>query len=76
MYNCVGIERRQYVNKQGRNVSGYNLYFTHEKKGTDGLACFQEWGSDDVVQESGIAVGDAVEILYNRYGKVESLRIV
>jgi hypothetical protein len=76
MYNCVGIERRQYVNKQGRNVSGYNLYFTYEKKGTDGLACFQEWGSEAVVQESGIAVGDAVEILYNRYGKVESFRIV
>lgn len=76
MYNCVGIERRQYVNKQGRNVSGYNLYFTYEKKGTDGLACFHEWGSDAVVQESGIAVGDAVEILYNRYGRVESFRIV
>lgn len=76
MYNCVGIERRQYVNKQGRNVSGYNLYFTYEKKGTDGLACFQEWCSDGVVQDSGIAVGDTVEIFYNRYGKVESLRIV
>lgn len=76
MYNCVGIEHRQYVNKQGRNVSGYNLYFTHEKKNVDGLACFQEWGSDDVVRDSGLVVGDDVEILYNRYGKVQCIRIL
>ena len=63
MYEVIGIERRQYTNKQGRQVSGYNLFLTYEKKNCDGLACFEQWSGK-------------VEILYNRYGKVESFRIV
>lgn len=76
MYEVIGLEHRQYTNKQGRQVSGYNLYVTFEKKNVDGMACFQEWCSDSVVKDSGVDVGDKVDLLYNRYGKVESIRIV
>ena len=75
MYEVIGIEHRQYTNKQGRLVSGYNLYFTFSKRNMDGVACQSEWCRDDVVQDSGVAVGDKVDLLYNRYGKVESIRI-
>ena len=75
MYEVIGIEHRQYTNKQGRFVSGYNLYFTFPKRNMDGVATHSEWCRDDVVQDSGVAVGDKVDLLYNRYGKVESIRI-
>lgn len=76
MYNVIGLEHRQYTNKQGRQVSGYNLYVTYDKDNMDGIACFSEWCSDALIQDSGIAVGDNVELLYNRFGRVESVRIV
>lgn len=76
MYNVIGLEHRQYTNKQGRQVSGYNLYVTYDKDKMDGIACLSEWCSDALIQDSGIAVGDNVELLYNRFGRVESVRIV
>lgn len=76
MYNVIGLKRRQYTNKKGREVSGYNVYLTYEDKCTDGHACLAEWCSCELVQDAGLAVGDNVELLYNRYGRVESVRIV
>lgn len=76
MYEVIGLEHRQYTNKQGRQVSGYNIYVTFEKKNMDGIACFQDWCSDAAVKESGVCVGDKVDLLYNRYGKIESVRLV
>ena len=75
MYEVIGIEHRQYTNKQGRFVSGYNLYLTFSKINMDGVACLSEWCREDVVKDSGVAVGDKVELFYNRFGKVESIRI-
>lgn len=76
MYEVIGIERRQYTNKQGRQVSGYNLFLTYEKKNCDGLACFEQWSGDGPVKDSGVDVGDKVVFSYNRYGKLESICIV
>lgn len=74
MYTIIGIAHRQYTNKQGRNVSGYNLYATYEDKKTNGLACLREWVNDETMETSGVSVGDTVEILYNRYGRIDSIR--
>lgn len=76
MYKVIGIERRQYTNKQGRNVSGYNLYLSYESKNVEGIACFKEWCGDGLMEESGVQLGDTVDFLYNRYGKVCSIRVV
>ena len=76
MYEVIGLEHRQYTNKQGRQVSGYNIYVTYEKKNMDGIACYQGWCSDAAVKESGVCVGDKVNLHYNRYGKIESISLV
>lgn len=75
MYEVIGIAHRQYTNKQGKAVSGYNLYVTYEDRSTNGLACMREWISDPVMEDSGISIGDKVNLLYNRYGRVESIKI-
>lgn len=75
MYEVIGIQHRKYVNKSGRQVEGYNLFLTYEDKNVDGMACLREWLSPDVLEDSGVAVGDSCELGYNRYGRVESIRI-
>ena len=74
MYEVIGIQHRKYTNKQGREVEGYNLFATYEEKGVDGLACVREWVSVDVMEDSGVSVGDSVELGYNRYGRIERIR--
>ena len=74
MYEVIGIQHRKYTNKQGREVEGYNLFATREEEGVDGLACVREWVSVDVMEESGVSVGDSVELSYNRYGRIERIR--
>lgn len=76
MYEVIGLEHRQYTNKQGRQVSGYNIFVTFEKKGMDGIACFADWCSDAAVKDSGVCVGDKVNLLYNRYGKIDTICLV
>ena len=29
MYDVIGYQHRKYVNKQGRQVEGYNIYLTY-----------------------------------------------
>ena len=76
MYEIIGIEHRQYTNKAGRQVSGYNLYAAWEQKNVNGRACMREWVSDDVMETSGVTIGDKADILYNRYGRVEAIKPV
>ena len=76
MYEVIGIQHRKYTNKQGREVEGYSLFVTYEEKEVNGLACLREWVATDVMEDSGIAVGDSVELNYNRYGRICSIKPV
>lgn len=76
MYEVIGIQHRKYTNKQGREVDGYNLFVTYEEKEVNGLACMREWIVPDVMEVSGVSVGDSVELNYNRYGRICSIKPV
>lgn len=76
MYEVIGIQHRKYTNKQGREVEGYNLFVTYEEKEVNGLACMREWVATDVMEDSGVSVGDSVELNYNRYGRICSIKLV
>lgn len=76
MYEVVGIEHREYDNKAGKHVTGYNLYVTYNKVGVEGIACMSEWVRPEIVDASPFAVGDKVNIFYNRYGRVEAISVV
>lgn len=76
MYEVIGIQHRKYTNKQGREVEGYNLFVTYEEKEVNGLACMREWVATDVMEDSCVSVGDSVELNYNRYGRICSIKPV
>lgn len=76
MYEVIGIQHRKYTNKQGREVEGYNLFVTYEEKEVNGLACMREWVATDVMEDSGVSVGNSVDLNYNRYGRICSIKPV
>lgn len=75
-YTIIGIEYRDYTNKAGKHITGYNLYVSYEAKGIDGIGCLREWVSVETMRDSGVKVGDVVELLYNRYARVDTIRLV
>lgn len=72
-YEIVGIENVDYESKKtGRRVEGYRLYVQFEKENCQGSATDCVFINKNILE--GFTLGDEVEILYNKYGKVASLR--
>lgn len=71
----IGYKIGEFTDKKsGEKVTYGKLYTTSEAKDVNGLACEAFSVKPDML--SGIGIGDDVEILYNRYGRVESVVVV
>lgn len=69
----IGIESVDYESKKtGRRVEGYRLYVQFEKEHCQGYATDVVFIKKSLLED--FTVGDEVEILYDKYGKVVSLR--
>lgn len=80
--NVVGKEDVNYV-KNGQPVQGVRLYVTYpfaaSKKDVQGIACDSLYFSnryDAYHQAALVNVGDVVDMLYNQYGRVDTLQVV
>lgn len=74
-YEVIGIQHRQYESKKtGQQVSGYNIFVTYTANGVDGVACDSLWVTEQVFFEADISLGDKVNVMYNRYGRVVALK--
>lgn len=74
-YEVIGIQRREYDSKKtGQHVVGYNIFVTYTANGVDGVACESLWISEQVFMDADIMLGDKVNVMYNRYGRVASIK--
>lgn len=81
MYQVIGKQRVDYVSKEKKEVKGLKLWLAYEKKGVEGFAAETVYLSDAKLQQIGLTVSDiniddTVNVLYNRYGNVESVSVV
>lgn len=60
----------------GAQISGYNLFLEEARDGVTGVAVERAFLSDRKLHGYVPRVGDQLDLIYNRFGKVESLRIV
>lgn len=74
-YKVIGIQHRKYTNKTGKEVDGYNIFCTYEDKAVNGLGCLREWVNPETMEESMVNVGDECELLYNRWGRIDRIRV-
>lgn len=66
----TGIEHCSFTNKEGKEVTFERVTLLSdipEKRGEGQAAEVVNVGSDKIV---GLSIGDEVEVLYNKYGKV------
>lgn len=72
-YEIIGIENVDYESKKtGKRVEGYRLHVQYLKENCQGFATDVVFITKSLLED--YTIGDEVEILYNKYGKVASLR--
>ena len=75
----VGIKNVSYDRKSdGRHIEGYEIHFTYPSKNIVGEGCDRAFLSTTVVENAGgvPAVGDEVNFVYNRFGKVAGFEVL
>lgn len=73
MYTIVGTQMNSFTTKDGKTITGYNVWYTYERTGVDGLVTDRVFISDRVCNRSNFTphVGDVVrDFAYTRYGSL------
>lgn len=71
----VGYRRSAFTAQDtGERIVGYNLYLTEEQENVEGVAAERVFLSERKMNGYVPRLGDQLEIIYNRYGKVSELR--
>ena len=71
----VGVRKVEYTAKDGAQVKGYTVHATYTEKGTDGLCCDNFFVSEKKADGWVPEVGETVELMYNKYGKIDSVKV-
>ena len=75
----IGIQRVDYMNKNGYHVMGYKLHMSTPATRNDSIGeiTATEFVSDSVFAACDhLAVGDEISIVYNKYGKVTVVSVI
>ena len=75
----IGIQRIDYMNKNGYHVLGYKLHTSIPAKTNDCIGEITEaiFVSDQVFATCDqLAVGDEISAVYNKYGKVIGVSVI
>lgn len=73
MYTIVGVELKSFTTKDGNTVTGYNVWYSYDRKGVDGVVTDRVFISDRVCNRSNFTphVGDVVRVFaYTRFGSL------
>lgn len=73
MYTIVGVQLKSFTTKDGKIITGYNVWFTYERTGVDGVVSDRVFISDRVCNRSNFTphVGDVVRAFcYTRFGSL------
>lgn len=75
-WRVLGFRAVDFTDKSGNRITGYSLYLCRPGgKGMEGDECQKIFVSDRYVQYVP-ALGDLVQISFNRYGKVSGVELV
>lgn len=73
MYTIVGVQLKSFTTKDGNTVTGYNVWYTYDRTGVDGVVTDRVFISDRVCNRSNFTphVGDVVRgFAYTRFGSL------
>lgn len=77
MFQIIGFRRKSFTFKEdNRTVSGYELHLIEERKGIEGHAAENLFVSDNKLNGYTPVLNDLIEIVWNRWGKVEAVKLI
>lgn len=75
-YEIIGVRHAEYNRKKdGQHINAYEVHLTYDDRNVDGLAVLPVFVNTDYLAGYVPKVGDVVHVSYNRWGRVESLRL-
>ena len=74
MYSVIGLKEVNFTAKDGKNIVGTRLYLTYEDEDCEGFACEAIY-MPVLISQLGVCVGDTIDVIYNKYGKVSRIDI-
>lgn len=73
-FEIVGIQAVDYTSrKTNQRVTGTNLFLQYEDNGINGYGTEQVYVSDRLRDGQVFQLGDIVQLVYNRYGRIEQI---
>lgn len=79
VYNVVGYRKVDFTGKDGQQVKGTSLFCsTNITENGSGIATEKFWLTPKLLDDTGYtpAVGDEIDISFNKYGKVDFIRYI
>lgn len=73
LHTVLGKKNVAFTADDGREITGTTLYLGYETEGVEGMAADKVFISAAKMPKKEIVVGSDVDILFNRYGKVETI---
>lgn len=74
IHTVLGKRLVSFTAKDGKEVKGVSLYLGYETEGVEGMAADKVFIPAAKLPKNDIVVGSEVDVLFNRYGKVEAIR--
>jgi len=73
----MGLRKVDFKGKDGNPVKGVNVYFAYKDEDhVEGSACDRMFLSPEKFQDFKIKVGAKYDAYYNRFGKIDSMRVL
>lgn len=75
----IGYQRKVYdFDKNGQHVhtEGLQLYLSYELRNGVGVGCESVYINDSKLAGYVPSIGDEVEVTYNRFGKVQGIKLI
>ena len=67
----IGIRPVSFTANDGKEINGTSLYVAYDANGVEGMATDRFFVTAEKMPEKGFKVGGDVDLLFNRFGKVD-----
>lgn len=75
IHTVLGKRPVSFKSDDGRDITGTTLYLGYEEEGVEGMATDKVFISTAKMPKNDIVVGAEVDVLFDRRGKVDSIRV-
>lgn len=74
IHSVLGKRAVSFTASDGKEISGTTLYLAYETDGVEGMAADKVFIPAAKMPKKDIVVGSEIDVLFNRFGKVEEIK--